>query len=60
MLMQPRTSAGLKVALKEGDARAVWLAFELDGGDGASPLIATIAECWTFILLGMLEVACLP
>src|SRR5262249_27371459 len=57
MLMQTRAFPWRKVALKEGDASPVWLAFELDCGDSASPLIATMQDvehlsssrCWIFV-----------
>jgi hypothetical protein len=42
--MQSRTFPGLKVANEKGDAGAVWLAFELDSGDCALPLIAAMQD----------------
>lgn len=44
MLMQSRAFPRLKVAQKEGNAGTVWLAFELDCGDCAFPLIATMQD----------------
>jgi hypothetical protein len=44
MLVQSRALPGRKVAQKEGNAGTVWLAFELDCGDCAFPLIATLHD----------------
>ena len=44
MLMQSRTSPGLKVPNEKRDAGTVWLAFELNSGDCASPLIAAMQD----------------
>jgi len=54
--VQPRTLPWAQVAMKEGNAGTVWLAFELDFGDRAFPLIARLQDvkqlfssrCWTF------------
>ena len=56
MLIQSRAFPWRKVAQKEGNAGTVWLAFELDCGDCAFPLIATMQDvkhssssrCWIF------------
>src|SRR5579864_6524492 len=44
MLMKSRSSPWLKVAMEERDACPVWEAFELDSGDCAFLLIATIHD----------------
>jgi len=44
MLMQSRTFTGLKVTDEKGNAGAVWLAFELNSGDCAFPLIAAMQD----------------
>ena len=44
MPMQPRAFPRRKVAQKERNAGTVWLAFELDCGDCAFPLIATMQD----------------
>jgi hypothetical protein len=44
MLMQPRAFPWRKIAEKEAHAGTVWLAFELDCGDCAFPLIATTQD----------------
>jgi hypothetical protein len=56
MSVQPRTFAWRQVAMKQGNAGTVWLAFELDFGDWAFPLIARLQDmkhlfsfrCWFF------------
>jgi hypothetical protein len=44
MLVQPRAFSWRQVAMKEGNAGTVWLAFELDFGDWALPLIARLQD----------------
>jgi hypothetical protein len=54
MLMQSRAFPWRKVAQEERNAGAVWLAFELDCGDCAFPLVAAMQDaehssssrCW--------------
>jgi hypothetical protein len=44
VLMKSRSFSGLKVALKERNPSAVWGTFELDSGDCAFLLVATIHD----------------
>ncbi len=44
MPMQSWAFPWRKIAQKEGNASTVWLAFELDCGDCAFPLIATMQD----------------
>jgi hypothetical protein len=55
MLMQSRAFPWRKVAQKEGNTGTVWLAFELDCGDGAFPLIATMQDMEHLSLLSILD-----
>lgn len=44
VLMQSRALPRRKIAQKEGNPAAVWFPFELDGGNCAFPLIATMHD----------------